>query len=87
MPIFLRVNKSLLLLALFFIVPATRSETTLLQDSISKIPENATLRNYGTGWDCNSGYREDNNTCEAIVIPENQIILIFFSSVCFVMLA
>ena len=36
-----------------------------------KLPENATARSYGTGWNCDKGYREKNNGCAAILIPEN----------------
>lgn len=35
------------------------------------VPVNATAKSYGTGWSCNKGYREKNNACEAIIIPDN----------------
>ena len=33
--------------------------------------ENATPRNYGSGWDCDRGYKVDGDLCKAVVIPAN----------------
>lgn len=37
------------------------------------IPENASLDYWGTGWDCNRGYKENytKGTCEKVVVPQN----------------
>jgi hypothetical protein len=43
----------------------------LAQATTGQIPENAEPRSYGDGWRCNPGYRESNDACAAIEIPEN----------------
>jgi hypothetical protein len=35
------------------------------------LPENAHVKSYGDGWECDLGYRADGNTCAAITVPEN----------------
>lgn len=35
------------------------------------IPENASKKKYGRGWECNLGYRKKNNLCTKISLPEN----------------
>ena len=35
------------------------------------MPENASAKSYGDGWQCNVGYRLTNETCAAIVVPDN----------------
>jgi hypothetical protein len=46
---------------------------TLLQaqDGSVAIPEHASALSYGPGWQCDRGYRKDNGTCAAIVVPAN----------------
>ena len=41
------------------------------QNTSANLPKNAHLSIYGTGWDCDIGYREIDNICEAIDLPEN----------------
>ena len=67
----LRVAGSFLSAALLFSVPSTLSQTALNEPSNSKVPDNATAKTYGSGWDCDSGYRQEGSACEAIVVPEN----------------
>ena len=43
----------------------------LAQATTGQIPANAEPRSYGDGWRCNPGYRESNDACAAIEIPEN----------------
>ncbi|MEQ8346234.1 MAG: hypothetical protein RIB84_15075 [Sneathiellaceae bacterium] len=39
--------------------------------SAAEIPENARARGYGTGWVCETGFREANGACDALFVPEN----------------
>ena len=41
------------------------------QGSSGGIPKNAHARSYGSGWECDRGYREVNKACAAIEVPEN----------------
>lgn len=36
-----------------------------------EIPENATAKSYGNGWNCNMGYRESKGACTAVMVPDN----------------
>jgi hypothetical protein len=47
------------------------SEVVLAQTSVVMVPENAHVKGYGTGWECNLGYREVNAGCAAIMVPAN----------------
>ena len=35
------------------------------------MPENASAKSYGEGWQCNVGYRLDGGICATVVTPEN----------------
>ena len=35
------------------------------------VPENATAKAYGGGWECNPGYRWSNSDCVVVILPEN----------------
>ena len=35
------------------------------------MPENASAKSYGEGWECNFGYRLIGDNCAAVVVPEN----------------
>ncbi len=35
------------------------------------MPENAHARSYGTGWECDPGYREAKGACAAVKVPAN----------------
>jgi len=39
-------------------------------DSV-ELPENAHAKGYGSGWECEQGYREDNGACTAVRVPAN----------------
>ena len=43
----------------------------LAQDGLGQPPENAQKRNFGSGWNCNIGYRVDEGRCVKLDIPEN----------------
>jgi len=36
-----------------------------------ELPDNARAKGYGSGWECERGYREDNGSCAAIGVPAN----------------
>lgn len=42
-------------------------------DDSSKLPENARAKSFGSGWECEHGYREANGTCAAIKVPKKCI--------------
>jgi hypothetical protein len=50
---------------------AAVSEVVLAQTSVVMVPGNAHVKGYGTGWECNLGYREVNAGCAAIMVPAN----------------
>lgn len=39
------------------------------QDAL--VPANATAKSYGEGWECDRGYRRDDDACLAIIVPQN----------------
>lgn len=43
----------------------------LAQSASAMIPENSRAKSYGSGWDCNEGYRAHGEDCAAIVVPDN----------------
>jgi hypothetical protein len=44
---------------------------TLPSLSQTAIPDGASARSYGGGWECDLGYRAEGDVCEAIDIPDN----------------
>ena len=41
------------------------------QSTAAAIPENASAKRYGTGWECDLGFRQSEENCAAIIVPEN----------------
>jgi hypothetical protein len=41
------------------------------QSTAAPVPENARMRSYGGGWDCDQGLRPADGACVAVVVPEN----------------
>lgn len=37
----------------------------------SDIPDNASKKSFGSGWECNLGFRVDDQSCAAITVPKN----------------
>lgn len=35
------------------------------------VPDNASAKSYGDGWECDIGYRQREDLCAAVVVPEN----------------
>ncbi|MEO0917829.1 MAG: hypothetical protein AAFY31_12745, partial [Pseudomonadota bacterium] len=62
-----------LLVALFLATGAValNSTATYAQDGVGTPPENAQKRSYGSGWNCNIGYRVNDGICIELDIPEN----------------
>ena len=58
---------SLILLALLATAPAV----AFAQSSTVGVPENARAKAYGSGWECDPGYREVNGGCAGVEIPAN----------------
>ncbi|MBT3361120.1 MAG: hypothetical protein HN403_15980 [Rhodospirillales bacterium] len=50
---------------------ATAPGVVFAESASVRIPENATAKSYGGGWECNQGYREADGACVAIKVPEN----------------
>ena len=41
------------------------------QTAALTMPENASAKRYGSGWECNIGFRLNENACVAVVVPQN----------------
>lgn len=52
--------------ALFFVVAPAVAQSTA-----PPMPENASAKRYGEGWECNSGFRLNEDACDAVIVPEN----------------
>lgn len=50
---------------LLFALPAFAQSAPL------PIPENASAKSYSDGWECNTGFRLNENACVAVVVPQN----------------
>jgi membrane protease subunit HflC len=51
-----------------FAVPA---ELALAQEGKGALPSNATAKTYGSGWECDRGYRKNAGSCIAVTLPVN----------------
>lgn len=54
-----------ILAVMFFVLPAFG------QTASQPMPENASAKSYGDGWECNIGFRLNENDCVAVVVPQN----------------
>ena len=59
--------RMLVLLALMAAAPGL----VFSQGGSVELPENARAKSYGSGWECERGYREDNGACIAVIVAEN----------------
>lgn len=41
------------------------------QTAAQPMPENASAKSYGGGWECNIGFRLNENDCVAVIVPQN----------------
>jgi len=64
------LNFSFLILIIFTSLTTTPG-FVIAQNISVDIPENAQAKNFGSGWECDPGYRAANNSCVAIKVPEN----------------
>lgn len=60
---FLPVKFTTMLIAMLMLTPSANAQVT--------IPENAQSNEYGSGWQCKSGFRKEGDACVAIVLPSN----------------
>ena len=68
----MRRHRTLLIHALILLAfLATRPGVALAQDGVAEIPENAHAKSYGSGWECDHGYRASDEACVAVKVPEN----------------
>ncbi|MDP2520880.1 hypothetical protein Q8W33_20125 [Shimia thalassica] len=54
-----------ILAVMLFVLPA------FAQTDAQPMPENASAKSYGDGWECNIGFRLNENACVAVVLPQN----------------
>ncbi len=54
-----------ILALMLFVLPA------LAQNSAQPMPENASTRSYGDGWECDIGFRLNEKACLAVNVPQN----------------
>ena len=54
-----------------FAVLAVPAQLTLAQETKGAFPENATAKTYGSGWECDRGYRKIAGSCIAVALPTN----------------
>jgi hypothetical protein len=47
------------------------AEFVFAQGVEATLPANASAKNYGSGWDCDKGYRKNAGTCSAVSLPAN----------------
>ena len=59
--------RALILLALLAIVHSH----VFAQSGSIEVPENARVKEYGNGWECNQGYRAVDGACTAVKLPAN----------------
>ena len=41
------------------------------QTGSQPMPENASAKSYGDGWECDIGFRLNENACLAVIVPQN----------------
>jgi hypothetical protein len=60
-------SQSLILAVILMALPAS----VFALGSAAEVPENAHENNYGSGWECDPGFRMIKNSCAAITVPVN----------------
>ena len=56
---------------IFLSLWVTASNLAFAKDVSNEVPENATAKTYGDGWNCNQGYRVRKGACIAVTLPAN----------------
>jgi hypothetical protein len=50
---------------------AASSNSVFAQVRSGDMPENASPNHYGSGWECDRGYREADGICNVVKVPAN----------------
>ena len=50
---------------------SSQSDRVLAQGASQVIPQNAHAKSYGSGWECDHGYRQREQKCAEVVVPAN----------------
>ena len=66
-----RVSSRLAYLLLFLCLMIASPIHVFAKGVENSIPDNAKANNYGDGWSCNLGYRENKEGCAAVIVPDN----------------
>ena len=64
-PTFMTLFMSSIIAILLFTLPVTA------QTASQPMPDNASVKSYGEGWECDPGYRLNKNTCATVIVPQN----------------
>jgi hypothetical protein len=68
----MRRHRTLLIHPLILLaLQSTASGVALAQGDSAEIPENAHANSFGSGWQCDYGYRAVDQACVAVKVPEN----------------
>ena len=68
----MRRHRTLLIHPLILLaLQSAASGVALAQGDSAEIPENAHANSYGSGWQCDYGYRAVDEACVAVKVPEN----------------
>lgn len=65
------ISRAIYALIFGWMVLASPQDPAFAQTKTADVPNNASARQFSTGWDCNEGYREVNADCQKIKVPEN----------------
>jgi hypothetical protein len=61
------ITRWLVLLLLLSVVPGVAAA----EATLAKAPANAHAKKFGSGWDCDRGFRSTVDSCEALELPAN----------------
>ena len=68
----MRRHRTLLIHPLILLaLQSAAAAVALAQGDSAEIPENAHANSYGSGWQCDYGYRAVDEACVAVKVPEN----------------
>ena len=56
---------------IFLALLAAAPGAVFAQGGSLEVPENASAKTYGSGWECDPGYREIDEACAAVKVPAN----------------
>ena len=64
-------SNNLFWLWILLIFTSSVADTVFAEVNKEVMPKNAHSKSYGSGWECNSGYKKYGKICDAIKVPEN----------------